>query len=151
MFCNLILFLTIIHHNSPSHRYPPTPQKLPAIPPSPSISLKHLWQLMFKSGVAWPTVMGKTKLARQLSLHVSHAHTMSHTQKKWKLDKIREREREIDLMWIWIKNDHWEKPKKHSGQTLHLSGFIIKYLSSLIFHADARLVKQYLAGLFCDF
>lgn len=36
------------------------------------------------------------------------------------------------------------KQSVRKAQFIHLLGFIIKYPSSLIFHVDARLVKQYL-------
>lgn len=54
--------LALAQHNSPppTATAPPSLWKLPAVPPSPSISLKHLWQLMFKSvvGLAAPSWNG---------------------------------------------------------------------------------------------
>lgn len=161
--CFFSPFLALTHHNNPSHRHPPpppTPRKLPAILPSPSISLKHLWQLMFKSGVAWPqcSLLWWERPGQRLSLNLSntHTHTQTHTcttqyhkHIKMKiLGKVRRRERQTNRSDLnMLKENKWSV-KKATKQALHLSGFIIKYLSSFIFHEDARLVKQYLLGLF---
>ena len=102
---------------------PPTHWKLPAIPPSPSISLKHLWQLMFKSGagLSAPCYDGRetrpVTQSRCVTCARSDTCTLSDSNTcyqniyiyiwKWEGDK----ERQTEMIWICSKkiSNQWEK------------------------------------------
>ncbi len=106
---------------------PPTPWKLPAIPPSPSIPLKHLWQLMFKSGVGLsvPCYNGKDQASD--SPPVCHMCTLTHVctylltythtnteQHIGEMKKVRQRERKkTDLSMLKENKQSVRKAPKH--------------------------------------